>query len=72
MKATIEIEHEQVDAIVKQDLSELLGFLRNDLERVLENKRGYIFEADWKMDAKEIKKHIKSFERVLRYYGADL
>lgn len=71
-KVIVEVDYEQVDSIVRQDLNALLGYLRNDLERVKEHQRGYVFEHDWEMDTKEIKKHIKSFERVLRYYGEPL
>lgn len=71
-KVTIELEQEQLDAIVVRDLSTLLECLEKDLAKVRDHKKGYVFETDWKDDEKELKKHIKSFKRVLRYYGEAL
>lgn len=68
---TIEIENEQLDAIVKQELSFMMNMLQNDLARIEENEKGYVFHTDWEEDRKEVKKHIKSFKRVLRYYGVE-
>lgn len=69
---TFEIEQEQVDSIIRTELAEMMGYLENDLARCLESKRGSVFDMDWEADAKELKKHIKSFKRVLKYYGEDL
>lgn len=66
---TIEVQQEQLSAIVKADLLDMLDCLTKDLERVKENKKGSVFSMDYDEDRKELKKHIKSFKRVLRYYG---
>lgn len=72
MKTTIELEFEQLESIVRQDLARMLSFLENDLEGVKKNTRGCVFSPDKDRDIKEIKKHIKSFKRILKYYGAEL
>jgi len=69
---TIEVEQEQLNIIVKTDLGLMLDSLEKDLARVENNKKGSIFSLEYEEDRKEIKKHIKSFKRVLRYYGEDL
>lgn len=69
MKVTVELECEQIESLVKQDLITLLDCLQNDLGRIEENQRGYVFHTDWQEDLKEVKKHIKAFKRVLKYYG---
>lgn len=69
---TIEVEQEQLNIIVKADLKMMLDCLESDLARAKENKNGRTFSLDYDEDRKELKKHIKSFKRVLRYYGEDL
>ena len=72
MKATFELEWEQVDTIVVSSLKDLLECLQNDLERVQEQRKGFVFKDTPEEDIKAIKKHIRAFKRVLRYYGEEL
>jgi hypothetical protein len=72
MKTNIELEWEQVDAIVVAQLKVLLECLENDLARVQEQHKGFVFKDTPEDDIKAIKKHIKSFKRVLRYFGEEL
>jgi hypothetical protein len=72
MQAMIEIQQEQVDSIVQQEMRSMLDCLQDDLRRTEESDRGWIFHEDKEEDIKEIKKHIKSFKRVLKYYGGKL
>jgi hypothetical protein len=72
MKTTIELEGDQIDAIIKQELSLMVSTLESDLNTVKESDQGYIFSKDKKEDIAEIKKHIKSFKRVIKYYGGSL
>jgi protoporphyrinogen oxidase len=72
MMATIELSDDQVNSIIREDLKNLLACLEDDLERVKRDKTGYVFENDFEKDKKEIKKHIKSFKRILKYYGEPL
>lgn len=72
MKAAIELECDQLESIVRHELTRMLSYLENDLDRVKEKDTGYVFSSDKQKDIKKIKKHIKSFKRVLKYYGGDL
>ena len=71
-KHTFELDADQADSIVVQSLQTLLECLQSDLNRVKEAERGMIFDLDREKDIKEIKKHIKSFKCVLRYYEGDV
>jgi hypothetical protein len=71
-KYKFELDYDQADSIVIQSLNTMLDCLQSDLKRTEESDRGYIFDSDKETDIKEIKKHIKSFKRVLKYYGGDL
>ena len=71
-KYTFEMDYDQVDSIVIQSLSSMRDCLKCDLEKVKAADRGQIFDCDKDKDLKEIKKYIKSFDRVLRYYGVGL
>jgi hypothetical protein len=69
MKVKIDIDIDQVDKIVCQQLEFLLKSLEEDLERRKEGTGVMIFDADLDADVKIIKKHIKAFKTVLKYYG---
>lgn len=64
-KHTIELEYEQIDAIVVSQLKEHLGYFL---------KPGGLphYSFDEKEEAKQVKKMIKSFKRILKYYGEPL
>jgi len=66
--ATIELCDEQLSAIVNKELSTQLRYFKEDL------KKGSVgvFSHDPTEERKEIKRLIKSFERVLDYYGSGL
>jgi hypothetical protein len=72
LNVTIEVDSDQLNTIVRADLKLLLESLEDDLSRNEANKRGSIFSMDFEEDQKEIKKHIKAFKRVLKYYGEAL
>lgn len=68
---TVEIDYDQADKIVIQNLKSLMEGLEHDYE--LRKEEGMaIFEYDKKEDLKILKKHIKAFKTVLKYYGDDL
>jgi hypothetical protein len=69
MKVKIDIDIDQVDKIVCHQLEFLLKSLEDDLERRKEGTGVMIFDADLDVDVKIIKKHIKAFKTVLKYYG---
>lgn len=70
-KVTIEIEQEQIDAIIRTELKDFIGYFEADLARCEENKKGAIFSMDYEEDRKELKKHIKAFKRVLKYFSGE-
>jgi hypothetical protein len=69
---TVEIDYDEADKIVVANLSSMLECLENDYELRKEDRGMAIFENDKKEDLKILKKHIKSFKTVLKYYGGDL
>jgi prolyl-tRNA editing enzyme YbaK/EbsC (Cys-tRNA(Pro) deacylase) len=69
---SIELDCDQVAKIVLEDLVNVRQCLKDDYQRRADGHTLAIFEHDREADLKEIKKHIKSFDRVLKYYGEDL
>jgi len=69
MKVKIDIDIDQVDKIVSKQLEFLLKSLDDDLERRKEGRGMSIFDTDLDTDVKIMKKHIKAFKTVLKYYG---
>ena len=69
---TVEIDYDEADKIVVANLSSMLECLENDYELRKEDRGMAIFENDKKEDLKILKKHIKSFKTVLKYYEGDL
>ena len=66
---TVEIDYDEADKIVVANLSSMLECLEDDYELRKEGKPIAIFDADKDEDLKILKKHIKSFKTVLKYYG---
>ena len=66
---TVEIDMDETDRITVQNLNNLLECLEDDYELRKEGKSIAIFDTDKDEDLKILKKHIKSFKTVLKYYG---
>jgi hypothetical protein len=66
---TVEIDYDEADKIVVANLSSMLECLENDYELRKEDRGMSIFKKDKDEDLKLLKKHIKSFKTVLKYYG---
>lgn len=66
---TVDIDYDEADKIVVANLNSMLECLENDYELRKEDRGMSIFEKDKDKDLKIIKKHIKSFKTVLKYYG---
>lgn len=66
---TVEIDANSSDKITVQNLTNMLENLENDYELRKEDRGMAIFECDKDKDLKLLKKHIKSFKTVLKYYG---
>lgn len=71
-KFVIEMEPEQVDAVVLHGLREELEALEKDFEGRIENDHQLgIFSNDRLEDITYIQSHIDAFQKVLRYYGGN-
>lgn len=65
----MELEWEQVDAVIKQELASQLGSLREDLQKNLEDGDSKVFDYDPVKDRAMIREHIHAFNLVLKYMG---
>lgn len=66
---TVEIVDEQVDSLVKQQLAWHRDMFIQDIAACEKNEGTAIFDTDRKKDLKQLKKHLKAFNLVLKYYG---
>jgi hypothetical protein len=66
---TVEVVDEQVDSIIRQELSWHLKIFEEDLAAREDGSGMAIFDTDRKKDIKAIKKHIKAFKLTLDYFG---
>ena len=66
---TIQLEYEQVDAIVIAELKSTYENMKKDYE-----KEGgmRVFVNDIEEDRKKIKKYMKSLERIIKWYGGSV
>ena len=72
MKVEFDLDYDEVDKITVNSLKELRNLLENDLERRKEGTGMAIFDTDKDKDVKLLKKQIKAFETVIKYYAGDL
>ena len=72
MKVEFDLDYHEVDKITVKSLTDLLGLLENDLELRKAGTGMAIFDTDKDKDVKLLKKHIKAFKTILRYYAGDL
>ena len=68
-KVMIEMEHEQVDAIIIQELKSGLEGFEHDVELRANGEGMAIFDSDPIKDVEYILEHIRAFQTVLEYYG---
>ena len=66
---TIQLEYEQVDAIVIAELKSTYENMKKDYE-----KEGgmRVFVNDIEEDRKKIMKYMKSLERIIKWYGGSV
>ena len=67
--ATIEINDEALDEIIKQEMIQSIYFLRRDMQKVKETNRGYVFSKDPKVDLLKINALIDAYLLILEHYG---
>lgn len=72
MTLTVELDYDQADKVVVANLKAMLECIKHDYELRKEGKGMAIFEHDKDKDLMLLKKHIKAFKTVLKYYGGDL
>jgi hypothetical protein len=66
---TFELADEQVDGIVVSQLAWHRDMFIQDIAACEKNEGMAIFDTDRKKDLKQLKKHLKAFNLVLKYYG---
>ena len=64
---TIEVCDEQIESIIVKELSQQLGWIKEDLDK----GRLGMFSFDPEENTKQSKKLAKALERVLDWYGAN-
>ena len=73
MIVEVDIDYEEVDKLVVSTLNDMLEVLEHDFDCRKSETGMAIFERDKDKDLKQLKKHIKAFKTVLKYYtGEDL
>lgn len=68
-KIMIQMEDEQIDAIVVQEIKNSIKGFERDLELRTDGKGLAIFDNDPVVDVVYIQKYIDAFRLVLEYYG---
>jgi len=68
---TLRVAWEQVEHIIKQEMRFHVDDLTRQLRLRKEGESAGIFDLDKDKDILMIEEHIRSFERVLKYYGED-
>jgi hypothetical protein len=69
VKLKIDFDEEQLDHLLYAKLKSLMKLLQYDLKRRKEGTGMSIFDTDLDTDVQIMKKHIKAFKTVLKYYG---
>jgi hypothetical protein len=68
----VPLDWETVDNIVVMQVKEMKESLEGYLEQVKNNKKGTVFDMEYKKDMKKIKEHIKACELVYDYFGGNI
>ena len=70
-KVTVELEWEAVEHIVRSQIKEMKEDLEGYLIEIKNNKKGTVFDLDYKKDKKKIKEHIEACEKIYAYFGGN-
>ena len=67
----VPLDYDTVDNIVCMQIQEMKESLEGYLIQVKNNKKGTVFDMDYKKDMKQIKEHIKACEMIYAYFGGN-
>ena len=67
--ATIEVNDEALDEIIKNEMIQSIYFLRRDMQKVKKTNHGYVFSKDPKVDLLKIDALIDAYLLILEHYG---
>ena len=67
----VPLDYETVDNIICMQMQEMKESLERYLIEVKNNKKGIVFDLDYKKDMKQIKEHIEACEKIYAYFGGN-
>ena len=70
-KIMVPLDYETVDNIICMQMQEMKESLEWELVKVKNNKKGTVFDMDYKKDMKQIKEHIEACEKIYAYFGGN-
>lgn len=70
-KIMVPLDYDTVDNIVCMQMQEMKESLEGYLIEVKNNKKGTVFDLDYKKDMKRIKEHIEACELIYSYFGGN-
>ena len=70
-KIMVPLDYETVDNIICMQMQEMKESLEGYLIQVKNNKKGTVFDTDYKKDMKQIKEHIEACEKIYAYFGGN-
>ena len=70
-KIMVPLDYETVDNIICMQMQEMKESLEWELVQVKNNKKGTVFDLDYKKDMKQIKEHLEACEKIYAYFGGN-
>ena len=70
-KVMVPLDWDTVDNIVVMQIQEMKESLEGYLIQVKNNKKGTVFDMDYKKDMKQINEHIEACENIYAYFGGN-
>ena len=70
-KIMVPLDWETVDNIVVMQIQEMKESLEGYLIQVKNNKKGTVFDTDYKKDMKQSKEHSEACEKIYAYFGGN-
>jgi predicted RND superfamily exporter protein len=70
-KVMVPLDWDTVDNIVVMQIQEMKESLEGYLIQVKNNKKGTVFDTDYKKDMKQIKEHIEACDKIYAYFGGN-